>query len=88
MMKNYIKKYNDVLNKVSNSIKKEFDSEHIYSKRFLKTKIKSYGDDDTDFQNKKIPKVGSNYTCLAVILIDFVSKKKKKLLSASVFKRI
>ena len=78
MMRNYIKKYNDVLNKVSNSIKKEFDSEPIYSKRFLKTKIKSNGDDDTDFQNKKIPKVGSNYSCLAVILIDFVFKKKKK----------
>ena len=85
MMKNYIKKYNDVLNKVSNSIKKEFDSEPIYSKRFLKTKIKSYGDDDTDFQNKKIPKVGSNYTCLAVMLIDFVFKKKKKTIISKCF---
>ena len=48
-------------------MKKEFDSEPIYYKRFLKTKIKSYGDEATDFYDNEIPKVGSNYTCLAVI---------------------
>ena len=43
------------------------------------------GDEATHFQDKENHKVGSNYTCLAVILIDFVLKK---LLCASVFKRI
>ena len=33
-------------------------------------------------------KVGSNFICLAVILIDFVVKKRGKLLSVSVFKRM
>ena len=29
----------------------------------------------TDFHDKKIPKVSSNCTCLAVMLIDFFLKK-------------
>ena len=53
-------------------MKKEFNSEPIYNKKFLKTKIKYYGDEATDFHDKEIPKVGCNYTCLAVILIDFI----------------
>ena len=56
-------------------MKKESDSKFIYKKSFLKTKIKSYGDESTDFYDKEIIKLGSNYTCLAVILIDFVLKK-------------
>ena len=46
-------------------------SETTYNKRYLKTKMKSYGDEVTDFHDGEIPKAGSNYTCLAVILIDF-----------------
>ena len=34
-----LKKYNDTSNKVSDSIKKELDSDPIYNKKFLKTKI-------------------------------------------------
>ena len=56
-------------------MKKNFDSKTIYSKKFLKTKIKSYGDEATDFDDKVFPKVWSNYTCLAVILINFIRKK-------------
>ena len=37
-----IEKCNTILDKVSNDIKKEFDSEPVYDKKFLKTKIKSY----------------------------------------------
>ena len=70
-----LKKYNDIWNKVSNSMKKELDCEHIYNEIFLKTKIKSYGDHAKDFHDKEIPKVGSNYTCLEVQSIDFVLKK-------------
>ena len=41
----------------------------------MKTKIKSHGNGVTDFYDKKIPKVDSNYTCLAVINLDFILKK-------------
>ena len=33
-----LKKYNKMWNKVSNSIKKEFDSEPVYNKKYLKSK--------------------------------------------------
>ena len=41
----------------------------------MKNKIKSHGDEFTDFYEKKIPKVGSNQTCLAVISLDSALKK-------------
>ena len=44
-------------------------------KKFLKTKIKSYGDEVTHFYDKEIPKVGCNHTCLAVISLDSALKK-------------
>ena len=39
------------------------------------TKKKSHGDVDTDFYDKKIFKVESHYTCLAVISFDSALKK-------------
>ena len=77
-----------IWNKVSADTKKEFDSEPVYNKEFLKTKIKSNGDEVADFYNKKTPKVESNHTCLAVISFDSALKKDDNLLSASVFKRV
>ena len=41
----------------------------------MKTKIKSHGDEVTDFYNKKIPKVDSNHTCLALFSLDSALKK-------------
>ena len=39
--------------KLSNDIKKEFDSESVYDKKDLKIKIKSNGDEVTEFNDKK-----------------------------------
>ena len=41
----------------------------------MKTIIKSHDDEATDFSNKKIPKVESNHTCLAVISLDSALNK-------------
>ena len=41
----------------------------------MKTKIESHGDEVKDFHNKEIPKVDSNYNCLAVITLGSVLKK-------------
>ena len=68
-----LEKYNTILDKVSADIKK-FDSEPVYSKNFLKIKIKSDGDEVTHLFDKETPKVDSNHTCLAVISLDFVNK--------------
>ena len=73
----YWKKYNGICDNVSKDIKKEFNSKPVYSKTSLKTKIKSCGDESTDFDNKEIPTPGSNHTCLAVITIDSALKQEK-----------
>ena len=44
---------------------------------FLKTKMKSYGDEVTDFYGREIPKVDSNHTCLAVISLDSALNKDR-----------
>ena len=44
-----LQKYNTIWDKVSADMKKEFDSEPIYNKIFLKSKIKSHGNEVTDF---------------------------------------
>ena len=45
------------------------------NKKILKTKIKSHGDEVTDFYDKEIPRVDSNHTCLAVTSLDSALKK-------------
>ena len=70
-----LEKYNSIWDKVNADIKKEFDSELVYDKNFFTTKIKSHGDEVTDFRDKEIPKMDSNHNCLAVISLNFVLKK-------------
>ena len=64
-------------NKVSNSIKKELDCEPICNKIFLKTKVRSYNDEATDFNNRKIPEAGSNNISWSVMFIDSLLKNDK-----------
>ena len=55
-----LEKYNTIWNKVSADIKKEFYSEPVYKKEYLKTKVKSHGEEVTDFYNKKSCLFSSN----------------------------
>ena len=70
-----LEKHNTIWDKVSADIKQKFDSEPVYNKIFLKIKIKSHGDEVSDFYDKKIPKVDSNHTCLEVISLDSALNK-------------
>ena len=64
-MGNCLKKYNEIWDKVNNSIKKGFDSEHVYNEKYLKTKIKYYKRKiNTNFHGDEIPKEGSQCICL------------------------
>ena len=65
-----LEKYNTIWVKVSSGIKREFDSEPVYNKTFLKIKIKSRANEVTDFYDKEIPEVDSYRICLAVISLD------------------
>ena len=77
----FLLKYDELLEKCNlgkNIIKKEFDDEPVYNKKYLKAKIKSYdGKINTNFHNNKIPKEVSQYICLSVILLDSVCRTGK-----------
>ena len=63
-----LENYNEIWEKVKNSIKKEFDSKH--NEKYLKAKIKSYnGKLNTSFYNNEIPRI---------LLIDSVFRTGKK----------
>ena len=47
----------------------------MYNKSYSKTKIKYHDDEVTDFYDKRIPKLDSNQTCLAIITLDSALKK-------------
>ena len=71
-------KYNEILEKVKTSVKNEFDSEPVYNEKHLKANLKSYNwIINTNFYNNKIPKEGSQFICLSVILIDSVFETGK-----------
>ena len=72
-----IKKYNTIWDKITAEIKKEFDSEAVCNKNFLKTKIRFHADEVTDIYDEKISKVDYNHTFLAVIILDSALKKDK-----------
>ena len=55
------KKCNIIWDKVSADIEKELDSELVYNKEYLKSKISSHGDEVTDFYDKNISKFDSNW---------------------------
>ena len=50
-----LEEYHTIWDKVSADMEKEFDSDPVYNKNYLKTKIKSHGNEVTDFYNKRFP---------------------------------
>ena len=69
--------YNTIWDKARADIKKNLITSLSIINIFSKIKIKSHGNEVTDFFDKKIPKVNSNHTCLAVISLDFALKKNE-----------
>ena len=58
--KELLEKYNENWKKVSNNIKKVFDSKPAYNEKYRTNEIKSFnGKLNTNFYNNKIPKGGS-----------------------------
>ena len=41
-IKELLKRYNAIWDKISNLLKKEFDSEPVYDDKYIKTRIKTY----------------------------------------------
>ena len=72
-----LEKQNTFRDKVSVDTRKQFDSDLVYNENYLNTEIKSCHE-ITDFYDKKIPKLDSNLTCLAVISLDSTLRKDDK----------
>ena len=74
--KEILKKDNEILDKIKNLFKKEFDSEPVYNDKYIKTKINLY---NMNFYDNKMPKGNERYTCLSVVLLDsiFINSDKK-----------
>ena len=67
MLKNTIA----IWEKISNLLKKGFDSEPVYDNVYIKSKIKIYdGKVNTYFDDNKIPEDNTCHTCLSAILLD------------------
>ena len=76
-----LKKYTQILKKVSSLMNIKFDSEPVYgdNDKYIKTKIKMYGDKvNTNFHRKKIPKEKTACKCLSLIMLDSVINVNKK----------
>ena len=57
-------------------MEKELDSETVYNKHFLKSKIKSHDYKATDFYDKEMLNAESNHNFLALITIYSLLKSK------------
>ena len=71
-----LKKYNKIWEKIGNLLNISFDSQPVYDDgdKYIKTKIKMYGDRmKTNFQGKKVPK--ENATLLLEQIKDFIHNR-------------
>ena len=60
------------------SIQKELDSKPVYNEKYIKAKIKSFNwKINTNFHNNKLPREGSQFICLSVILMDSAFRTSK-----------
>ena len=76
-----LKKYNKIWKKISNLLDIKFDSQPVYGDgdKYIKTKIKMYGDRvNTNLQGKTVPKENASYKCLSLIMLDTVIRANKK----------
>ena len=74
-----LKKYNKIWEKVGNLLNIEFEPVYGDVDKYIKTKIKMYGDRVyTNFQGKKVPKENASYKCLSSIMLDSVIRVNRK----------
>ena len=71
--KEILEKYSEIWNKIKSLIKKEFNSEPVHNRKYIKNKIKIYNERVyTNFQHNKIPKDNEYCACSSVILLDSI----------------
>ena len=82
-----LKSYNQIWKRVQKLLKIEFNSEPVYgdAEKYIKRKIKTYGDSVTNSLGKKMPKEKLPCKCLSIIMLDSVIKAKKKYYPETLF---
>ena len=76
-----LKTYDQIWKRIEKLPKTKSDTKPVYGddKKYIKTKIKTYGDSViTNFHNKNISKENAPCKCLSIIMLDSVIKAKKK----------
>ena len=70
-----LENYNEIYENVSNASGKEFNSNPVYNKKYLRAKIKSYnGQINAMFHGNKLLRESSQFICLSVIVIESAFK--------------
>ena len=82
-------KYNEIWEKVRTNIKNAFDSEPVYNKKYLETKIKSCNEKiNANFHNNKQTKIRFSMHLLIKNFDWFCFCRRQKLLFSSINRRI
>ena len=72
-------KYEGIWNVIKNKLNIKFHSQPIYENKYLKAKVREFGDNiKTNFLGNGLPKEKTYYTCIANITVDSVLKMNKK----------
>ena len=83
--------YTEIWKRVNNLTNIEFDSKPVYgvADKYLKTKIKMYGDIvNINFQAKEVPKENASHEFLLLITLDSVVRVNKKYYSQTHWKSV
>ena len=74
-------KYNNIWNKIKDLLSGiRLSSDVIYDEKYIKTKVKDYGNSVGLFSNNIIPKEKTEYICIPCISIDSILKIEKNII--------
>ena len=80
----FLEKYREKWEKISDLVNKKFDSDPIYNNKYINTKIGSCNNDtitnfrNIDNKNKKLTEKNKPYKCVSLISLDSIIKINKK----------
>ena len=80
----FLERYTAIWEKISDLVNKKFDSDPIYSNRYINTKLRPYNNDiktnfrSIDNKNNKLPEKNKPYKCISLISLDSIIKINKK----------
>ena len=72
-------KYNEIWNKIKNTLNIKFHSMTVYNEKHIKGKVREFnGVIKTNVLGDEIPKESMHHTCIACVSIDSVVRMEKK----------